>query len=114
MKVYSMKGELVDMAKLAAQNADMVAIGNAKMNARGDLLGTGGVVVKRRQQISDDYYANPPKAVKAVALKDIEADVLPSPAQALAAVVAKTETPTSPTDTKAAPKPRRRMTESEE
>jgi hypothetical protein len=34
------------------------------MNARGDIIGTGGKVVKTREEILQDYYKNNPRAIK--------------------------------------------------
>ena len=47
-QVYrSMQGKEVDMAKLAMQNEMTVAVGNVKVNARGDELGPGGRIIKK-------------------------------------------------------------------
>jgi hypothetical protein len=47
-QVYrSMQGKEVDMAKLAMQNEMTVAVGNVKVNARGDELGPGGKIIKK-------------------------------------------------------------------
>jgi hypothetical protein len=56
-KVYrSMQGKQVDMETLAARNETMPAVGNVRMNARGDELGPGGVVVRKREDIVNDHY----------------------------------------------------------
>lgn len=89
MKVTSMRGAVVDMARYMAQNEDAIAIGNAMMNARGDLVGPGGNIVKKREDIAAEYHAVNPKAVRKVALKDLESEVFVSPAEAVAAVTAK-------------------------
>jgi hypothetical protein len=63
-KVYrSMQGKQVDMETLAARNETMPAVGNVRMNARGDELGPGGVVVRKREDIVNDHYKqqNPKK-----------------------------------------------------
>jgi hypothetical protein len=86
MKTISMRGQIVDMARLAAENADKPALGNASMNARGDLLGTKGQVVKSREDITRDYHVNNPKAVRQMSLRDINREVFVSPAEAVAAV----------------------------
>jgi len=49
-------GEGVDMDMLQLSNENTIAIGNAKTNARGDLLGPGGKVVKTRAQIMQEYH----------------------------------------------------------
>jgi hypothetical protein len=40
----------------------MPAIGNMRVNARGDLLGAGGKIVKKREEIVSEYYNAPAKA----------------------------------------------------
>jgi hypothetical protein len=49
-------GDAVDMDMLQLSNENTIAIGNAKTNARGDQLGTGGKVVKTRAQIMQEYH----------------------------------------------------------
>jgi len=63
-KHRSMRGKLVDMNKLARQNELMPAIGNIKVNARGDELGPGGKIIRRREEIVNNYYKSAPTAVK--------------------------------------------------
>jgi hypothetical protein len=82
-KVTTMKGKILDMGQIMAQNEKTVAIGNANMNARGDMLGAGGQVVKRREQVAQEYHASNPKAVQRVSLKEIEPDVFLTPAEAV-------------------------------
>ncbi len=56
-KVYrSMQGREVNMEELAQRNSTMPAVGNVRMNARGDELGPGGVVVRKRVDIVNDHY----------------------------------------------------------
>lgn len=50
-------GEGIDMDMLRLSNENTIAIGNAKTNARGDLLGSGGKVIKTRAQIMADHHA---------------------------------------------------------
>jgi hypothetical protein len=45
------RGKEIDMGRLSKQNELVPAVGNAKVNARGDKLGTGGQIVKTREQI---------------------------------------------------------------
>ena len=47
----SMQGKEVDMHKLSMQNEMTVAIGNARVNARGDELGPGGKIIRKREDI---------------------------------------------------------------
>jgi hypothetical protein len=83
MKVTSMKGVPVDFARYIAQNEDSVAVGNGRMNARGDQIGRGGKVVKGRDEVAADYYRSNPKAVKKVAITDLPNEMFVSPADAL-------------------------------
>jgi hypothetical protein len=63
-KIYrSMQGKVVDMEKLGIQNELTPAVGNIKVNARGDELGPGGKIVKKREEIMAEYYAQNPAAV---------------------------------------------------
>jgi ribosomal protein S17E len=58
-----MQGREVDMEKLMRQNELMPAIGNVRVNARGDELGPGGKIIKKREDVLAEYYENNPKAV---------------------------------------------------
>jgi len=82
--VRSMRGKVVDMARLAAENSHQIALGNAGMNARGDLLGEGGAVIRSREQIARDYHTANPKAVRQVALRDINREVFEHPTEVVA------------------------------
>lgn len=63
-KTYtSMRGKEIDMEKLSLRNEKIPAVGNMKVNARGDELGPGGKIVRTREQILQDYYAKNPRAV---------------------------------------------------
>lgn len=50
MKHKSYRGQSIDMELLKFQNQTAVAAGNASMNARGDILGRGGVIIKTREE----------------------------------------------------------------
>ena len=51
-QVYrSMQGKEVDMHKLVMQNEMTVAVGNVKVNARGDELGAGGKIIRKREEV---------------------------------------------------------------
>lgn len=82
--VRSMRGKVIDMARLAAENSHQIALGNANMNARGDILGHSGTVIKSREQMTRDYHTTNPKAVRQVALRDINREVFESPAEVVA------------------------------
>lgn len=56
-KIYrTAQGRQLDIEKLRLQNESVPAIGNMRVNARGDQLGPGGKVVKSREQMLDDHY----------------------------------------------------------
>ena len=57
-----MQGREVDMEKLMRQNELVPAVGNMKTNARGDQLGPGGKIIKKREEIVAEYYEANPKA----------------------------------------------------
>lgn len=58
----SMQGKVVDMDALRARNETMPAIGNARMNARGDEMGAGGKIIRKREESVAAYYENNPNA----------------------------------------------------
>jgi hypothetical protein len=62
--VRSMRGKEIDMEKLNLKNETLPAVGNMKVNARGDEIGKGGKVVRTREQILKDYYKKNPRAIK--------------------------------------------------
>ena len=51
-----MRGKIVDMNLLQKKNELVPAVGNARMNARGDEIGPGGKIVRKREEIVKDYY----------------------------------------------------------
>jgi len=62
-KIYrSMQGKVVDFEALKARNELTVAVGNADMNARGDKLGPGGKILKKREEVVAEYYEDNPNA----------------------------------------------------
>lgn len=64
-KVYtSVRGKEIDMEKLSLQNETIPAVGNIRVNARGDELGPGGQILRTREQVLQDYYNENPRAIK--------------------------------------------------
>jgi len=61
----TMKGREIDMDSLLEKNQLMPAVGNVRMNARGDELGAGGKIVKRREDTINEYYESNPAATVA-------------------------------------------------
>lgn len=47
------RGKVIDMHKLMNQNELEVAVSNARINARGDLLGPGGTIIRNTDPIND-------------------------------------------------------------
>jgi len=45
------RGMSIDMDRIRLSNEQTIAVGNMKVNARGDQLGDGGKIIKTRQQI---------------------------------------------------------------
>ena len=60
-----MQGKEVDMEKLIIANELTPAVGNARVNARGDELGPGGQIVRKREEVLSEYYAKNPRSVEA-------------------------------------------------
>jgi hypothetical protein len=50
------RGKAIDMESLRLSNEDTIAVGNMKVNARGDELGFGGKVVRTRKEVIDETY----------------------------------------------------------
>jgi outer membrane biosynthesis protein TonB len=55
----TMQGRMVDIEKLRAANESIPAVGNMKVNARGDMLGAGGQVVIPKETVMRKYYEQP-------------------------------------------------------
>ena len=63
-KVYkTMQGKAVDMDLLRQKNELTPAVGNARVNARGDELGPGGKIVRKREDVLADFYRDNPSTV---------------------------------------------------
>jgi hypothetical protein len=78
-------GKRLDMEALMAEHGDTIAVGNAKVNARGDELGPGGKVTKTANEVATAYYQENPRAVITQSTKEelgvtqqstLQADVL--------------------------------------
>lgn len=80
----SMRGVQIDMDALSAANESSRAIGNGRMNARGDIMGANGQIEVRREKIAQDYYASNPQAAKQVSLKPAMPDTFDTPEEAMA------------------------------
>lgn len=79
-KTYTtMQGKQVDMDLLRKKNELTPAVGNARVNARGDELGAGGKIVRKREQVIKDYYKGsmPVAEEPAVSVSDVVAEEAP-------------------------------------
>lgn len=62
-KTYqTFQGKAIDMDTLRQRNELTPAVGNARVNARGDELGPGGKIIKKRDDVIRDYYEEHPQA----------------------------------------------------
>jgi hypothetical protein len=50
------QGKQIDIEGLRLANEETIAVGNMKVNARGDKLGAGGQIAETRNQSQDSYY----------------------------------------------------------
>jgi hypothetical protein len=56
-RVYrTMQGKEIDIDKLRVRNETTLAVGNARVNARGDELGPGGKIIRKREEVVSEYY----------------------------------------------------------
>jgi hypothetical protein len=49
-------GKIIDMNQFRLQNETEIAVGNARVNARGDRLGAGGQIIQTRDEIIKEFY----------------------------------------------------------
>jgi hypothetical protein len=54
----TMQGKEIDLDKLRIRNETTLAVGNAKMNARGDELGPNGQIIRKREEASTEYHTD--------------------------------------------------------
>lgn len=77
----TMQGKEIDMHKLAMQNEMAIAVGNARVNARGDELGPGGRIIRKREDIIREAQGSVPDEIiarpAAPAPKAAEASTVP-------------------------------------
>ena len=73
---YSSLGQPVDMDALAKKFEKEIALGNARMNAKGDIVGKGGKIIKtREQQLAEYKEANAPIKIGKVNISNEEIDL---------------------------------------
>jgi hypothetical protein len=55
-KYRTAHGKMIDIEKLRLTNEKTIAVGNMKVNARGDQLGQGGKVIATRNEVMNQQY----------------------------------------------------------
>ena len=65
----SMQGKQIDMDLLRQRNELTPAVGNAKVNARGDELGPGGKITRKKEEVLREYYENSSSMPDEIAVK---------------------------------------------
>lgn len=66
----SMQGKEVDLNRLMNQNELTMAVGNVKVNARGDELGAGGKIIRKREELLRE--TDVPNQINIRAKKEVE------------------------------------------
>lgn len=61
MKRATYRGQVIDIDMLRMANQGAIAVGNANYNARGDLIGRGGTVLKTREELEAEHVRNKTK-----------------------------------------------------
>jgi hypothetical protein len=80
----TLRGKHLDMARLAAQYSTKRALGNANMNAKGDLLAPDGSILRTHEAMTAAYHRDNPKAVRQVGINSMDKEMFPTPAEAVA------------------------------
>ena len=75
-KTYkTMRGKAIDMDLLQQRNELTPAVGNARVNARGDEIGPGGKIIRKKEDILADYYASNPGVKEEAPISQDEKDL---------------------------------------
>ena len=75
-KTLSMRGQPVDFNRLQQANSNKAALGNANMNAKGDIVDPNGIVLKTQEQIEAEWAAQRDRMEQSIAV-DIKANLPP-------------------------------------
>ena len=93
----SMRGKAVDMDLLRKRNELTPAVGNARVNARGDELGPGGQIIKKREEIVGEHYAvanaSQQRAAATSAIDEVEEVVVEAPVKTATRTTKKSASP---------------------
>ena len=77
-KMYrTMQGRLIDIDKLRASNETIQAVGNMHVNARGDVVGQSGRIIKSKDEVMKEYYKAPTGQVDTTPIKKEKAQSIP-------------------------------------
>lgn len=68
----TVNGIPVDMEKLRSMNGSIRAVGNANLNARGDRLDSTGRIVKKREDMVNEFYQRKQDGVRYVSLSALD------------------------------------------
>lgn len=76
-KIYrTALGKQIDMDQLRIANEQIIAVGNMKVNARGDELGPGGEVRRSRNEVMNEYYQITAQRVQSSEPETVDESVL--------------------------------------
>lgn len=86
------RGNIVNMASIIAANEKSIAVGNAGLNARGDILGKGGTIVVTNEQIISEYNTMNENSVRNYSIKgnELPSDFFITPQEASSKIQPKT------------------------
>lgn len=63
-RIYTtFQGKQIDMDAMLQKNETMPAVGNVRVNARGDELGPDGRIIRTRESVLSEYYDTSPNPV---------------------------------------------------
>lgn len=68
----SMRGKIIDMDRLRNVNANARALGNANLNARGDKLDQKGRIIRKREDIVNEYYSKKQQGIQYVSINSLD------------------------------------------
>jgi hypothetical protein len=73
-KYRTAQGKMVDIDSLKLVNEKSIAVGNMKVNARGDLLGQGGKIIETRNERMSNRYGKMQSPVASNAIPNVAPD----------------------------------------
>jgi hypothetical protein len=73
-KYKTAHGKTIDIDNLRLQNEKTIAVGNMKVNARGDQLGRGGEIIQTRNQLMSQQYPKMQSPIATAAVDNVAPD----------------------------------------